>query len=48
MPGVGDISCFTRSAFAAGLDYAAMIRRIVTTALARYGSASFSSYGRAE
>jgi len=48
MPGVGDISCFTRSAFAAGLDYAAMIRRIVTTALARYGSPSFSSYGRAE
>jgi len=44
MPGVEDISCFTRSAFAAGLDYGAMIRRLVETALARYGSAAFQSY----
>ena len=50
MPGVGDISCFTRSAFAAGLDYGAMIRRLVDTALARYASPSFQSYraGRPE
>jgi D-alanine-D-alanine ligase len=44
MPGVDDISCFTLSAFAAGLDYGAMIRRLVDTALARYGSAPFQSY----
>ena len=44
MPGVEDISCFTRSAFAVGLDYGAMIRRLVETALARYGSAAFQSY----
>ena len=44
MPGVDDISCFTRSAFAAGLDYAALIRRLVDTALARYDSTVFQSY----
>jgi D-alanine-D-alanine ligase len=44
MPGVEDISCFTRSAFAAGLDYDGMIRRLVETALARYRSGAFESY----
>jgi D-alanine-D-alanine ligase len=44
MPGVGDISCITRSAIAAGLTYEAMIRRLVDTARLRYDSASFLSY----
>jgi D-alanine-D-alanine ligase len=44
MPGVGDVSCFTRSAFAAGMTYDAMIRRLVDTALARYRSTTFLSY----
>ena len=44
MPGVDDISCFTRSAFAAGLDYGAMVRRLVDTALRRYASGAFQSY----
>jgi hypothetical protein len=44
MPGVEDISCFTRSAFAAGMTYDAMIRRLVDTAMARHASDSFQSY----
>ena len=44
MPGVEDISCFTRSAFAAGMTYEGMIRRLVETARARYASDSFQSY----
>jgi D-alanine-D-alanine ligase len=44
MPGDDDISCFTRSAFAAGMTYDAMIRRLVEAALARYGSSAFLSY----
>jgi len=44
MPGDGDISCFTRAAFAAGLRYDDLIRRLVDTALERYRSGSFLSY----
>jgi D-alanine-D-alanine ligase len=44
MPGDDDISCFTRSAFAAGMTYDAMIRRLVEAALARYASSAFLSY----
>ena len=44
MPGVGDISCFTRAAFAAGLGYDQLIRRLVETALERYRSRPFLSY----
>jgi D-alanine-D-alanine ligase len=44
MPGADDISCFTRSAFAAGMTYDGMIRRLVETALARYDSSAFLSY----
>ena len=44
MPGDGDISCFTRAAFAAGLRYDDLIRRLVDTAVERYRSRSFLSY----
>jgi len=44
MPGDGDISCFTPAAFAAGLRYDDLIRRLVDTALERYRSRSFLSY----
>jgi D-alanine-D-alanine ligase len=45
MPGdAGDISCFTRAAYEAGLKYDALIHRLVDTALERYRAPSFFSY----
>lgn len=38
MPGTTDISCFTRAAYAAGLDFDSLVRRLMETALARYRS----------
>jgi D-alanine-D-alanine ligase len=45
LPGISDISCFTRAAYAAGLSYEGMIHRLVHTALDRYRSSWYLSYG---
>jgi D-alanine-D-alanine ligase len=41
MPGSAHISCFTRAAYAAGMDFDGLIRRLIETALARYRSEWF-------
>lgn len=38
LPGISDISCFTRAAFASGLDYNGMIHKLVRTAMDRYSA----------